>query len=564
MFRRVANFVGQTDKERHIYYDMMKHLQFIPNTPALCNAGVPSSSGQLFACFVLGLKDSMWSIFTSLRDMAIIQKTGGGTGFCFSKLRPSGAAVSSTQGIASGPISFMHAFDAATNTIKQGGVRRGANMGCLHVWHPNIAQFIKCKDEPGVLPNFNISVLITNDFMEAVKADKQWELKFDDVVYDTVRVRELWNMITYQAWKNGEPGVIFIDEINAKHPLIYPIEATNPCGEQPLLVDEACDLGHVNLSEMVVGGKFDFKLFADTIHWGVRFLDECIDVNTYPLRRIESVVKHNRKVGLGVMGYADMLIKLGLKYGSPEATRFTKLVAGVYQAEAESATINLAKEKGPCAAYINGETTWQVPVRNSTVTTIAPTGTTSIIAKCSSSIEPIFSPWYVTNRLDQQFAEYHPLFKQKLIEMDLLEYFESALLKNPKLQLREFNKELADLFIGAHQVTPDQHVQVQALWQKHVHNAISKTINLPHKATVRDVADAYLLAYDLKCKGVTVYRDGSRGGVLLTTEAADEEVELPTLEEGQLRWTCPECGSSNIGYQSGCNFCRECGFSPCG
>lgn len=522
MYLRVAQAVAFDSNESQKFFDMMSNHEFLPNSPTLMNAGVKNSSGQLAACFVLPIDDSMESIFETLKNMAIIQKTGGGVGYSFGRLRPKDAPIKSTFGTSSGPISFMKVFDGATESIKQGGRRRGANMGVMPVWHPDIERFITCKDDNDELNNFNISVGITDDFIYAVKEGAQWPLTFNRKVYKKVNARELWDKICYQAWKNGEPGVIFLDKINATHPIYdEEIEATNPCGEQPLLPYECCNLGSINLSKMVdEHGVFDWDKFKETIYWSVRFLDNVIDVNKYPLLEIEETVKANRKIGLGIMGYADMLIKIGLVYGSDEALEFTADVADFFDKMSIDASKRLAQERGTFPNWSNSK--WadiNQPMRNATTTTIAPTGTISIIAECSGGIEPLFAYEYEVNRMDTTFTEYHPLFKQTMMKKGIFTEYQAGRIDVPK--------DIKKLFVCAHDVTPEQHVKTQSIWQKHIHNAVSKTINLPSDATVEDVKDAYGLAYESYCKGVTVYRDGSRGaGVLSTTKKSSNVTQV--------------------------------------
>lgn len=487
MFERVAYLLDSTKSERYqAYLDMMCEHRFIPNSPTLMNAGLPD--GQLSACFVLPIEDSMESIFETLKNMALIQKTGGGVGYDFSKLRPENSIVQSTKRVASGPISFMKCYDAATNTIKQGGRRRGANMGVLNVHHDDILKFIRCKSDNTEITNFNISVSVTDTFMELVKKEA-WDVVFNTHTGDTVG--KIWKAIVSQAWLNGEPGLLFLDKINAGLPIEQHMTATNPCGEQPLAPYEACNLGSINLSKFVTytdDGEplFDEVAFTSTICYAVRFLNDVIDNNCYPLPQIEKAVKKSRKIGLGIMGYADMLIKMKMKYGSPEALTFTKFIAEQFNTAAHRASRS-----------INGH--------NHTVTTIAPTGSISIIAECSSGIEPIFATEYVTKRMDKEFTVYHPLYEQLIIKENKTEYL--------------------PYFIKAHEVTPRQHILTQAVWQEYIDNAISKTINLPKHATVKDVEEAYLLAYDTNCKGITVYRDQSREGVLVHKEASTETIK---------------------------------------
>ena len=527
MYRRVAKAISYNKKEEQEFYRLMSEGKFLPNTPTLVNAGRKGSSNQLAACFVLPIEDSMESIFTTLKNAAIIQKTGGGVGYDFSNIRPKGSTVGSSSGVASGPVSFMEVYDAATNAIKQGGIRRGANMGILRIDHPDIEEFIACKEDITRFNNFNISVAITDEFLDAVKNDKLFSLRFAGKEYKKVNARKLWNKIATQAHKTGEPGIVFIDRVNEKHPLYDKIEATNPCGEQPLLPYEACNLGSMNLSKYVINGKFNKEEFKKDVKIAVRFLDNVIDKGNYPLEKITEVVKSNRKIGLGVMGYADMLIKLGLVYGSDEAIETTEKIASIFREAAIEGSQLLAKEKGSFPNIENSK--WTTPMRNATVTTIAPTGTISILAETSGGIEPIFMPYYYTYRMDRKFLVIHPLFEEMLKERGRLEEFkELAELYSDdlsKLPLEKFDPELHRLFIDAHTITPKEHIDTQAIWQKYIDNAVSKTINLPEDATVEEVAEAYSYAYEKGLKGLTVYRDGSRGYAVLSSKDEDAEKE---------------------------------------
>lgn len=518
LFNRVADFLSDNKKEKDDFFHVMNESLFLPNTPCLVNAGVPNSPGQLFACFVLPIEDNMDSIFQTLHYTAIIHKSGGGTGFNFGKLRPKDSKVKSTQGVASGPISFMRVYNAATEEVKQGGVRRGANMGIMPITHPDIIDFIKCKDDNKELNNFNISIALTNEFIKAVQNNDYWYFSFNGRIYNDkpIKARELMNMIAHQAWKNGEPGICFIDRINEKHPLPDIIESTNPCGEQPLLPYESCCLGSINLSNMVENGEFNFEKFKNTINIAVLMLNKMIDKNKYPLDKIKEISFKNRKIGLGVMGYADMLIKMKLKYGSEEALKITEQIAKSYQEYAEEASMKLAEKYG---CFENWEKSdwnqkYNKKMRNATVTTIAPTGSISIIAECSSGIEPIFSVVTVINRIGEKFIEVHPLIGKYLKEKGLYEKF----INDEERDLHKYLPEIAEYVITAKELDYKQHIKTQAIWQKYTHNAVSKTINMPNEATEEDVYNAYMLAYELGCKGLTIYRDGSRENQVLSTK----------------------------------------------
>ncbi|MGE5307942.1 MAG: vitamin B12-dependent ribonucleotide reductase [Deltaproteobacteria bacterium] len=547
MFRRVARVIAEAEKlygktERDVaaleeeFYRAMTELEFVPNSPCLMNAG--RDLGQLSACFTLPIEDSMDSIFETLKATAMIHKSGGGTGFSFSRIRPKNAVVKTTGGVASGPCSFMRVYDAATEAVKQGGTRRGANMGILRVDHPDILEFITCKENNNQIINFNISVAITDKFMEALKAGKEFSLvdPRTHVVYKNVEAKEVFDLIVKQAHKNGEPGLIYIDKINKDNPTpqLGNMESTNPCGEQPLLPYESCDLGSINLAVMhkkgSLGYEVDWDRIASTTRLAVQFLDNLIDVNKFPLSEIEKATKTTRKIGLGVMGWASLLIRLGIPYNSDEAVSLGEKVMGFILNESLKRSQELAKQKGVFPSYKGS--IWEkqhVLMRNATLTTIAPTGTISIIAgPCSSGIEPLFALVYYRNVMDNdKLIESDPLFEQIAKERGFYskEIMQKIAETGSLHGVEGVPEDIKRIFVTAHDITPEWHVKMQAAFQKHVHNAVSKTINFGHGASQDDVRKAYMLAYDLDCKGITVYRDGSREEQVLNMGRRIEDVK---------------------------------------
>jgi ribonucleoside-diphosphate reductase alpha chain len=575
MFRRVASHVASADRLygkpdawveqiEQEFYELMTSFNFLPNSPTLMNAG--RRLGQLSACFVLPVDDSMESIFDAVKYAAIIHKSGGGTGFSFSRLRPKGDVVGSTKGISSGPISFMTVFDTATEAVKQGGTRRGANMGILRIDHPDIKEFITCKDHNQRLNNFNISVGLTEKFMKAVEDDSEYEL-FNPRSHNpagTLKAREVFETIVRQAWKNGEPGIVFLDRINSSNPTpaLGEIESTNPCGEQPLMPYESCNLGSINLSKMIQCNQegrheIDWQKLKDATWKAVHFLDNVIDVNKYPLEMIDETTKSNRKIGLGVMGWADMLIQLRIPYSSEEAIKTAEKVMGFIQTESRLASSALAEERGVFPNYENSIFNGEMAVRNATVTTIAPTGTLSIIAGCSSGIEPLFAVSFVRNVMEgTKLIEVNPHFEKEARDSGLWsrELMEKIAETGSVAHFKEFPEEMRSVFTTAHDITPIDHIKMQAAFQKYVDNAVSKTVNFPHSATTKDVEDVYILAHKTGCKGVTVYRDGSREEQVLSTKKAEEKPQQdtrgrivpkkrPTVIKGATRWMKTGCGN---------------------
>jgi len=535
MFRRVAANVAQAESLfgspgavkglEEEFFRVMSSLEFLPNSPTLMNAG--RRLQQLAACFVLPVEDSLDSIFTSVKNTALIHQSGGGTGFSFSRLRPSDDIVSSTGGSASGPVSFMRVFNSTTEAIKQGGARRGANMGVLRVDHPDILQFITVKEDPAEFTNFNLSVAVTDPFMKALEEDGEYALVNPRTgrAAGRLRAREVFRVIAECAWKSGEPGVIFIDRIEKANPTPHlgHFEATNPCGEQPLLSYEPCNLGSINLGRMVKengGWSMDWEKLGSAVALAVRFLDNVIEMSKYPTAEIDAMAKGNRKTGLGVMGFADLLVRLRMRYGSDESNRFAGELMRFISEKAWETSRLLATERGPFP-NIRGsvfDAPGALPVRNATVTTIAPTGTLSIIAGCSSGIEPFFSLSYVRQVLNGvQIPEVNPLVAEVSKEEGF--YNESLIehiSRGGDIKDRdEVPEHIKDVFVTAYEILPEDHIKMQAAFQKYTDNAVSKTINLPPEATVEEVRQAYMAAWRLGCKGITVYRSGTRAEQVL-------------------------------------------------
>ena len=593
LFMRVASVVAgaeaacgaapaEVERMTAVFYRMMARGEFLPNSPTLMNAG--RTLGMLSACFVLPIDDSIDAIFESVKYAALIQKAGGGTGFSFDRLRPTGDYVTSSGGRTSGPISFWRVFSEATRAIQQGAFRRGANMGMMSVDRPDILKFIAAKNDPSAFENFNISVKVADEFMSALRDDPSGphvvvnprtqqryympaglnvqRYAIQDLLGaggappdDVIRRRDVWDRIVESAWATGEPGLCFIDRVNADNPTprLGRIEATNPCGEQPLLDYEACNLGSIDLSKFVRDGKLDEPALRETMRLGVRFLDDVIDVNNYLIPPIRERCIGNRKIGLGIMGLADAMFELGVKYDGDEGLDFGRKIASMLTSEAFAASEELARRRGTFPNWPGSiwDTRHGRPMRNAAVTTVAPTGTLSILAGCSGGIEPAFSlafyrrvlggqELFEVNRPFQRFAQRRGFWREELAR---------RLANHERLgDVGGLDKAACELFVTAHEIPPAWHVRMQAVFQEYIDGAISKTINLPNTAAPRDVDEVYRLAYELGCKGVTVYRDGSRANQPMAMDA--------------LAGTCPHCHQA-LAEEGACSRCLACGCTLC-
>ncbi len=590
MFRRVARSIASADLEygsaedvaraEQAFFEVMTRLEFLPNSPTLMNAG--RELAQLSACFVLPIDDSMESIFGTLADTALIQKSGGGTGFSFSRLRPKEDPIASTHGESSGPVSFIRLYNFATEVTKLGGKRSGANMAILRVDHPDIEEFISAKTNPLELNTFNISVAVTDDFMNRVKAGERYDLTNPRTgqIVGQLEAGAVFDKIIESAWRNGEPGVIFIDRINRDNPTpeLGRIESTNPCGEQPLLPYESCVLGSINLSQFSRDGHVNYDRLKEVVAIGVHFLDNIIDVSQFPIRQIEQITRANRKIGLGVMGWADLLIEMGIPYDSEQAIRLADEVMRFISREAMQASIELAKGRGPFPRW-HQEAIYkqiaQAPRRNATVTTVAPTGTISLIANCSSGIEPVYALVYRRLSFESKEMRFvHPFFEEYARRHGFYsETLMDCIAETGSLHdLTDVPKEAKQLFVTSHEIAPEWHVRMQAAFQQHIDSAVSKTINFPNGATCDDARRAYLLAFELGCKGITIYRDGSREKQVLRVQSANVREPLTLSAASHLerlrpenqmlaKSICPDCGAI-LQPSGGCLYC-SCGYAVC-
>lgn len=561
LFHRVAGAIAAIDdrygdfpreESEEIFLDLMTSLKFLPNSPTLMNAGTPR--GQLAGCFVLPVDDSMDSIYATLRDVALIQKTGGGTGFSFSRLRPRGDYVRATRGLSSGPVSFMRLYDYSTQINRLGGTRAGANMGVLRYDHPDIEEFVNSKKDPGGLTSFNISIMATDEFLRAVDHGEDVALRFlaSGAARGKKNARELFDEIVANAWKTGDPGLLFYDAINAANPTPHlgPIEATNPCGEQPLLPYESCNLGSINVARFVRGTSIDYEGLGRVVGHAVHFLDNVLDANWYPVDAIHKVTLGNRKIGLGIMGFADLLVELRIPYASPAALGVAEELMGFIQQQAKLASAKLARTRTPFPTFSDSRLAaeGQAPLRNACVTSIAPTGTISLLVGCSSGIEPFFALTYRREVIGStRTIDLHPSLVRELRSRasdpePALRHVRAT----GKLDSASTPPELLKLFATAHEIDPAWHVKMQAAFQRHTDTAVSKTINLAKTAEEKDIAAAYRLAFETGCKGITVFRDGCK-----TDQVLRAGVD-----------SCPECGEPLVA-QGGCQSCTSCGYSIC-
>jgi len=597
LFRRVARAVakietkGKRKEWQEKFYRVISRMEFVPAGGYLRSAGMKRPT--IANCFVLPVEDNMEGIFDSVKWLALVQQAGGGTGFNFSKLRPKGDFVNSSGGFSTGPISFMKVFDAATAQVMQGGYRMGANMGILDVSHPDIMEFIHCKTDEGEISNFNISVGVTDEFMKAVRDDKKFALRNPRTreVVQTIEAKNLFNQMVSLAWRTGDPGMVFLDTINKNNPVIETLGrlmATNPCGEQPLHPFDVCNLGSINLAKMIrpsrkaSGRQVNWKKLEEVVRIGVRFLDNGVDLSRYPIKQIKKMARANRRIGLGVMGFADMLYQMEVGYNSNEGVRVAEKVMGFVNKVGVNESQNLAKEKGVFPNYKGSEFEKKgLRRRNLAVTTIAPTGTISMVADCSSGIEPVFALSYVKNVVEESGLSYvNEYFRKAVEDLKISEEEKNKIYQRvSKTGSCQDIEQLPDLikkvFVTAYDISPEAHIKMQAGFQKRVENAVSKTINFPSEATLEQVEKAYILAWELKCKGVTIYRSGSREGQVLETTkkksksnphfakaSRGKQVIQSKVKAVPLKNKCPECGEG-MEMGEGCMTCRSCGFSKC-
>lgn len=593
MFWRVAKHLAtaevqwygtdEVEKVAEKFFEKMVNWKFVCSGKAMFEAGNPGGTGQLSACFVLGVEDSIASIFKTLGEAALIHKNNGGTGFNFSKIRPRGDKVKNVPGAASGPVDFLQAYSAAIAKILQGAKRRGGNMAILNVDHPDIYDFISIKETDGNIKNFNLSVGVTGEFMEAVEKGKMWKLvnPRDKSVWKKIKASKLFHDICEQAWRTGDPGMIFLERMEEDNPTpsLGKLEATNPCGEQPLLPYESCNLASMVLSLHVKAGMIDWNELADTVKTAVRFLDDMIEVNNYVLPEIEKLTRYgNRKIGLGVMGFAHLLYKLGIPYGSEESVRIAERLAKFIKKNAEEASQNLARVRG---VFPNWDLSYFAGTaeryRNATMLTIAPTGTISLLANCSSGIEPVFSLVAIRKTFFEDDRQNRPTKTQIWIDPVFEEiakregFYSQKLMKEAsKLgslsKVKDVPENWRRVLVTTHEIEPVWHIKVQAAWQKYFDNAVSKTINFPNQVTVEDIKGAYLLAWKLGCKGIAIYRDGSKADQVLSKGEARVGRKGATGEEPISASAkishCPECGGGLV-FINGCVHCRHCGFGYC-
>ena len=582
LIERVARAVAKMEKKslrkiwKKKFFEVISKMEFVPAGGYLRSAGTKRPT--IANCFVLPVKDDLGQIFDAVKWLALVQQAGGGTGFNFSNLRPKGDFVKSSGGFSTGPISFMKVFDEATAQVMQGGYRMGANMGILNVDHPDIMEFIHCKTDEGEVSNFNISVGITDEFMRAVKNNKKFKLRNPrtNEVVQTVEAKSLFDQIASLAWRTGDPGMVFLDKINKNNPVIETLgrlEATNPCGEQPLHPFDVCNLGSVNLAKMIKGKRVDWDRLEKVTRIGVRFLDNGVDLSKYPIREIKKMAVANRRIGLGVMGFADMLFQLQVGYNTNRGVALASKVMGFVNKIAVDESVRLGKEKGIFPNFKGSEYQKKgIRRRNLATTTIAPTGTISMVADVSSGIEPVFALSYVKNVVEEGGLSYvNKYFKKAVDGLNLSDdrkndIFQRVSKSGSCQDIEELPSLIKSVFVTAHDISPEAHIRMQAGFQKKTENAVSKTINFPNKATLSEVKRAYILAWELNCKGITIYRSGSREGQVLQSQSGTKKKSKQVIQSKvrirSLKNICPECGEE-METGEGCMTCKSCGFSKC-